>query len=77
MRRPQKRKNFVAPTECHFCTNAFDIDYKNVDTYKRCISSYAKILPRKRTGTCSKHQRELARQVKRSRFLAFIRYTNK
>lgn len=71
------KKPVQRPTECFYCVNAIDIDYKDVDTFKRSISSYAKILPRRRTGTCSKHQRLLAGQVKRSRFLGFIRYTNK
>lgn len=56
---------------------AKDIDYKNIAQFQGLISNYAKILPRKRTGTCSTHQRKLAQAIKRARFMALIAYTNR
>jgi len=67
--RPRRRK------VCFFCTNpGVEIDYKDSDLMRRFISDRGKILPRRRTGTCPKHQRELARQIKRAREIAMIPY---
>ena len=51
------------------------IDYKNVDDIKKYINEKYKIVPRRATGTCAKHQRFIANQIKRARFMAFIPYT--
>jgi len=59
--------------QCQFCVNNIkDVDYKDTNTLRRFISSYMKILPKKRTGTCSKHQRKLATAIKRSRIMALL-----
>lgn len=61
---------------CYFCTNAItDISYKDTQLLQRFLSSYFKIVPRKRSGTCIKHQRKLSEAIKRARFLALIPYT--
>lgn len=53
---------------CRFCSNKdLIIDYKNVDTLVRLVSNKGKILPRRLTGTCAKHQRMVAKAIKRSR----------
>jgi small subunit ribosomal protein S18 len=67
------RRFFTRPKECQFCSekNA-SIDYKNVDLLRRFITDESKIRPRRQTGTCAKHQRELAIAVKRARHLALI-----
>jgi small subunit ribosomal protein S18 len=58
---------------CHFCvTNVEEIDYKDVDTLRRYISSFGKIVPRKRSGVCMKHQRQLASSIKRARVMALL-----
>lgn len=63
---------------CHFCANGIlEIDYKNTQLLQRFLSSYARILPKRRTGTCAKHQRQLARAVKRARTMALLPYTNR
>jgi len=65
-----------APKFCFFCVNAIrDIDYKDLRTLQRYMTSYAKIASRHRTGTCMKHQRRLAEAVKRARFMALVPYT--
>jgi small subunit ribosomal protein S18 len=64
--------------QCYFCVNNLkEVDYKDTRTMLRFINTYKKILPRKRTGTCSWHQRKLAIAIKRSRTMALIPYTNK
>ena len=64
--------------QCYFCINNIkEIDYKNTQTLRRFINSYMKILPRKRTGTCSWHQRKLAVAIKRARIMALLPFTNK
>lgn len=63
---------------CHFCVhNVNEVDYKDTQLLERFLSNYAKILPRKRMGTCTKHQRKLSQAVKRARFMALIPYTNR
>jgi small subunit ribosomal protein S18 len=59
--------------QCHFCVNNInEIDYKDAQTLRRFISSYMKILPRKRTGTCAWHQRKLATAIKRARIMVLL-----
>ena len=63
---------------CFYCVHSIrDIDYKDSDSLIRFTSSYAKILPRKRTGACSKHQRKISSAIKRARFMALFPYTNR
>lgn len=63
---------------CNFCVNKeIVIDYKNTDLLKRYISSFARIVPRKRSGLCSGHQREIAQEIKRSRIMALLPFVHK
>ena len=58
---------------CSFCTSkAIKIDYKDISVLRDYISDRGKILPRRRTGTCAKHQRALAMEIKRARHLALL-----
>jgi small subunit ribosomal protein S18 len=50
------------------------IDYKQVDLLRRFITEEGKIRPRRQTGTCAKHQRELAQAIKRARHLALLQF---
>ena len=60
---------------CYFKKNNIThIDYKNVEMLKMFITPNAKISPRRATGTCAKHQRELARAIKNARFMALLPY---
>lgn len=59
---------------CYMCTGK-DINYKDVETLKRYINDKGKILPRRVTGACAKHQRHIAEQIKRARAIALIPYT--
>ncbi len=58
---------------CHFCANKVEtIDFKDIDTLKRFTSDRGKILPRRVTSTCAKHQRELTKSIKRARVMALL-----
>lgn len=62
--------------KCYFCVEGIDqIDYKDADTLRRFLSDRGKIKPRRQTGTCAKHQRRLARAIKRARHLALLPFT--
>ncbi len=57
---------------CTFCADKVKIDYKDVNRLKKFISERGKILPRRTTGTCAKHQRELTIAIKRAREMALL-----
>ncbi|MBP0979090.1 MAG: 30S ribosomal protein S18 [Oscillospiraceae bacterium] len=62
---------------CNFCVNKSEtIDYKDVQKLRRYISDRAKILPRRVTGVCASHQRELTTAIKRARQLALLPYVS-
>ena len=62
---------------CQFCADKLDsIDYKDTLKLRKYISERAKILPRRITGTCAKHQRQLAVAIKRARVMALLSYTS-
>ncbi len=64
--------------QCFFCSQNFiDIDYKDTDMLRRFVSGQAKIINPKYTGTCAKHQRKLARAIKRARFIGLLFYVKK
>lgn len=63
---------------CYFCSlGQKEIDYKDIQTLQRYISSYGKIVPNRKTGVCSKHQRKLARVIKMARYMALLPYTTR
>ena len=60
---------------CQFCVDKVqDIDYKDVAKLRKCISERSKILPRRTTGICAKHQRRLMVAIKRARQIALLPY---
>ena len=67
---PHRRKKV-----CAFCGEGTEIDYKNVAMLKKFVSERGKILPRRITGTCAKHQRHLTVAIKRARHIALMPYT--
>jgi len=70
----RKGKPFFRKKVCRFCTQKAKIDYKDCDGLRRYTTERGKILPRRITGTCAKHQRRLALEIKRSRALAMLPY---
>lgn len=73
-----ERRYFARPKVCQFCTDKqLTIDYKKVDMLRRFITDDGKIRPRRQTGTCAKHQRQIANAVKQARHIALLPYTGK
>ena len=65
------------PRVCQFCANKIHVmDYKQLDLVKRYVSDAGKIRSRRETGNCAKHQRMVARAVKRARHMALVPYTS-
>ncbi len=75
----QKRGRFTgvrAPRVCPFCKAAIDyIDYKQADALRRYLTERGKIKPRRKIGTCARHQRRLAIAIKRARHVALLPFT--
>ncbi len=73
--RPRKyqRRRFQRKKFCRFCANKeLIVDYKNVATLRHFITERGKIIPRRISGTCAKHQRALTRELKKVRLMALI-----
>ncbi len=63
---------------CYFCQNKIkEIDHKNPELLHRFISGQFKILSGRRTGVCAKHQRRLAKAIKRARILGYLPFVRK
>ncbi len=60
---------------CFYCKNKnTEIDYKDVENLKKFVTQSGKIAPRRITGACAKHQREIAQAIKRARYMALLPY---
>lgn len=71
-RRGGKRR----PKVCFYCNDKLGFsDYKDIERLRKYISERGKIIPRRVTGNCAKHQRQLAISIKRARFMALLPYT--
>lgn len=74
--RPMNRGRKARKKVCGFCVDKVEnIDYKDIAHLRRYMSERGKILPRRVTGTCARHQRELTVAIKRARHLALLPYT--
>ncbi len=75
--RPGNRNRRPKRRVCAFCVDKIqDIDYKDVPRLRRFLSERGKIVPRRVTGTCARHQRQLTIAIKRARHLAFLPYVS-
>jgi small subunit ribosomal protein S18 len=73
-----KKQTIARQRHCQFCVNKkTEIDYKDSKFLRRFTSSFAKIVPRHRSGVCALHQRELAQAIKRSRIMALLPFVQK
>jgi len=73
-----KQKHPLGKRRCTFCTNQMkDIDYKDIQTLKHFTNGFQKIKPRYYSGVCLRHQKMLAKAIKRAREMALIRFVNK
>ena len=62
--------------DCQFCADKTEIiDYKDVEKLKKYVTERGKILPKRITGTCAIHQREVTKAIKRARIVALLPYT--
>ncbi|HUX48008.1 MAG TPA: 30S ribosomal protein S18 [Dehalococcoidia bacterium] len=68
------RSFLTKPAVCPFCKGNMKINYKDVSVLSRYISNQGKIVSRRRSRTCAKHQRNLAHAIKRARYLALLPY---
>ena len=60
---------------CVFCADSIEhVDYKDVKRLEKCTSERGKILPRRISGTCAKHQRQITLAIKRARHIALLPY---
>lgn len=69
------RKRFQKKKVCRFCTDKIDIDYKDAKLLRQFITERGKIMPRRMTGTCARHQRHLASAIKTARLLALVPFS--
>jgi len=71
------RRYIARPKYCQFCSDKTqEIDYKNTELLKRFVTDEGKIRPRRQTGTCAKHQRALATEIKRARHIALLPFVS-
>ncbi len=74
MRRDRGRK--PKKKICSFCVEKVDdVDYKQYDKLKRFVTERGKVLPRRISGNCAKHQRQLTRAIKKSRIMALLPFS--
>ena len=73
----KKRVFYYRKKVCKICSNSLEssIDYKNVDLLRKFVTEKGKIIPRRLSGTCAKHQRILTRAIKQARTIAFLPFT--
>lgn len=72
-----RRKNNFKKKVCKPCSGKDAISYKNPEGLKRYVTERGKILAARVTGACAKHQREIARQIKIARVLAYLPFEKK
>lgn len=69
------RRKFQKKKVCRFCAEKIDIDYKDAKLLRSFVTERGKIMPRRLTGTCAKHQRALASAVKTARTIILLPYS--
>jgi small subunit ribosomal protein S18 len=80
--KPQETRKFVQKgprfkKDCVFCKNTLDIDYKNIELVSRYVNQRGRIISRRISGNCAKHQRKLTQEIKRARFLNLVPYVGR
>ncbi len=73
--RRRRKQFFVRRKVCRFCVDPkLAIDYKDTNTLKQFVTERGKIIPRRISGNCARHQRSLTRAIKQARLLALMPY---
>ncbi|MEW6114321.1 MAG: 30S ribosomal protein S18 [Thermodesulfobacteriota bacterium] len=76
MSRPPQRRRFPRTKVCRFCADPqLRMDYKEPEVLRQFITERGKIVPRRISGTCAKHQRQLTTEIKRARNIALLPFT--
>jgi small subunit ribosomal protein S18 len=76
-KRKRSRLRFVRSKVCRFCADtALALDYKEPKTLRIFLTERAKIIPRRISGNCAKHQRKLTLEIKRARHIALLPFTS-
>ncbi len=72
-----KKRRKRRPKVCNFCVDKVtSVDYKEIEKLKKYVTDRGKIVPRRVTGACAKHQRQLTRAIKRARIIALLPFTS-
>ena len=71
------RRSVQVKKDCSFCKNSLDLDYKNIELLSRYVNARGRIVSRRNSGNCAKHQRKMATEVKRARFLNLLPYVGR
>lgn len=75
-RPPKKRKPYHRRKVCRFCAeHAESIDYKDIKVLRNFVTERGKLIPRRISGNCARHQRRLTTAIKRARYMALMPYT--
>lgn len=76
--KPTVKKYGEVKKRCFYCVhNDIPIDYKDIECLRDFVAKSGKILPRRITGVCAKHQRALTREIRKARGMALLPYTRK
>jgi len=74
--KPQRRRHFPRTKVCRFCADpSIRMDYKEPDILRNFITERGKIVPRRISGNCAKHQRQLTTEIKKARNIALLPFT--
>jgi small subunit ribosomal protein S18 len=69
----RSRRDIIIKRDCKLCIDQIDIDFKQADLLKKFMTERGKILPRRISGNCARHQRQLATAIKRARTMLLVR----
>ncbi len=72
-RRPRRDRDVIVKRDCKLCKDQIAIDYKQADLLKKFMTERGKILARRISGNCARHQRQLAIAIKRARTMLLVR----
>ena len=67
------RREMIVKRDCKLCKDQIELDYKQPDLLKKFMTERGKILPRRISGNCARHQRQLANAIKRARTMLLVR----
>ncbi len=73
VRRPKRDRDIIIKRDCKLCKDQISIDFKQPDLLKKFMTERGKILPRRLSGNCARHQRQLATAIKRARAMLLVR----